>query len=155
MLKNTISIIFIYIFMVGCEVYDIYASDFDEVEVETECSYCLLELSTDLALDDNNYYHLNFNQNYSINYTGIYAQVGNDYENVGWTSDTEYCFEWNYTTQCYNVVNGTSYSDSDGIATTILGVHQEHVGDTIKVYCGYTNNCSINYIDSLEVIINE
>ena len=147
MLKNIISYIFIYIILVGCENQYYYN--------ETECLDCLLELSTDLGVDDNDYYHLNFNHNYSQTFATIYAQVGYGYEWVGWTSDTQYCFEWNGTTQCSNVVNGSSYSGSDGIATTLLGVHVEHVGDTVTVYCGYYDGYGQQHLDSLEVIIDE
>ena len=38
-------------------------------------------------------------------------------------------------------------------AYTVLGIWEEFIGDTIKVYCGYKNNCQITYTDSLEVII--
>ena len=73
----------------------------------------------------------------------------------GWTSNTQYCFEWNGTQQCNNVVNGSSYSGSDGIASTILGVHQEHIGDTIKVHCGYYDNYGTQWLDSIRIKIDE
>ena len=145
MLKNIISYIFIYIIMVGCE----------NVFQPEECSNCFLELSSELYVDENEYSHLYFNHDYIQTFTRIDAYVGYDYELVGWTSNTQYCFEWNGTQQCNNVVNGSSYSGSDGIASTMLGVHQEHIGDTIKVYCGYYDDYGRQWLDSLEVIVNE
>ena len=67
----------------------------------------------------------------------------------------QYCFDWNGTEQCYNVVNSSSYSGSDGIASTIIGVHEEHIGNIVKVYCGYYTDYGTQYLDSLEVIIDE
>ena len=145
MLKNIVSFIFIYIFIIGCN---------DSITGTQECSDCVLELTTELEIDENGYYHLNFNNSYVQTFTRIDAQVGHDYEYVGWTSNTQYCFEWNGTIQCNNVVNGSSYSGTDGMASTILGVHDVHIGDTIKVYCGYYY-METQYLDSLEVIISE
>jgi hypothetical protein len=148
MLRNIVSFIFIYIFIISCDdnVVGIYS--------QSECSNCILELTTELEVDENDYYHLNFINGSNQTFKRIDAQVGHDYEYVGWTSDTQYCFEWNGTEQCNNVVNGSSYSGMDGIASTILGVHDVHIGDTIKVYCGYYY-METQYLDSLEVIINE
>tara|TARA_R100001443_G_scaffold7086_1_gene16264 strand:+ start:151 stop:615 length:465 start_codon:yes stop_codon:yes gene_type:complete len=120
-----------------------------------ECDDCHLDLSSEMYVDNNNYHHLYFDENYIQTFSRIDAYVGYDYELVGWTSNTQYCFEWNGTQQCNNVVNGSSYSGSDGIASTILGVHQEHIGDTIKVHCGYYDNYGNQWLDSLEVIVNE
>ena len=145
MLKNIISYIFIYILLVGCE----------NVFQPEECSNCFLELSSELYVDENDYSHLYFNHDYIQTFTRIDAYVGYDYEYVGWTSDTQYCFEWNGTQQCNNVINGSSYSGDDGIASNILGVHQEHIGDTIKVFCGYYDNYGNQWLDSLGVIVNE
>ena len=145
MLKNIISYIFIYILLVGCE----------NVFQPEECSNCFLELSSELYVDENDYSHLYFNHDYIQTFTRIDAYVGYDYEYVGWTSNTQYCFEWNGTLQCNSVVNGSSYSGSDGIASTIMGVHEVHIGDTIKVYCGYIDEYGTQYSSSLEVIIDE
>ena len=147
MLKNIISYIFIYILLVGCE----------NINGPTEnCSDCILEMSIpELEIDENAYYHLPFNNEYIQTFTTIQVDVGHEYEYVGWTSDTQHCVDmWNYT-DCNNVVNGSSYSDWDGLAYTIMGVHSEHIGDTVKVYCGYYDWYGTQYLDSLEVIIDE
>ena len=148
-MKNIQKYIFIYtlMFMVGC--------DSNIFEPEQECENCFLDLSSEMYVDDNNYHHLYFDENYVQTFARIDAYVGYDYEYVGWISDTQFCFEWNGTTQCDDIINGSSYSGSDGIASNILGVHQEHIGDTIKVYCGYYDNYGKQWLDSLEVIVNE
>ena len=37
----------------------------------------------------------------------------------------------------------------------IMGVHQEHIGDTITVYCGYYDDYGKQYLNSIRVIIDE
>ena len=147
MLKNIISYIFIYIILVGCE-NSIFGT-------QSQCSNCILELTTELEMDSNGNYHLDFNQDYVQTFTRIDADVGHDYEYVGWTSNTQFCFEWNGTQQCNNVINGSSYSGSDGIASTILGVHEEHIGNIVTVYCGYYDNYGEQWLDSIKVVIDE
>jgi hypothetical protein len=146
MLRNIVSFIFIYIFIISCD---------NNVVGSSPCHNCVLELSLrNMEIQSDGYYHINFNEEYIQTFARVDAQVGHDYEFVEWISDTQFCFEWNGTQQCNNVVNGSSYSGMDGIASTILGVHDVHIGDTIKVYCGYYNSGE-QYLDSLEVIINE
>ena len=150
MLRNIVSFIFIYIFIISCDISPI------AYEQSVPCTDCILELSfPDLQMESDGYYHLDFIDGSNQTFTRIDAQVGHDYEYVGWTSDTEYCFDWNGTEQCYNVVNSSSYSGSDGIASTIIGVHEEHIGNIVKVYCGYYTDYGTQYLDSLEVIIDE
>jgi len=151
MLKNIINYIFIYILsfiFIGCE-NNIFGHS------EPECTYCELELSTELEVDKNGYHHLFYVQGSVQTYTQIEAYVGHGDEYVGWITDTQYCYEWNGTNQCWNLINGSSYSGSDHIAKTILGVHEQNIGDTIKVYCGYYWDYGSQYLDSLEIIVNE
>jgi hypothetical protein len=114
----------------------------------------MLELSSDLMVDKNGYHHLEWIEGYQQTFTRINAYVGHTWQYVGWLSDTQFCFEWNGTVQCDDVINGSSYSGDDGIAESVLGIHQEHIGDTITVYCGYYE-MGIQYLDSIGVIIDE
>ena len=147
MLKKMIKYIFIYIIsiiFIGCD------------NPNTSCDYCYLELEApDLWMDENGYYHLDFNPSYVQTFARIDAQVGHDYEYVGWTSNTYYCLGWNGFEQCNDVVNNVSYSGSDGIASTILGVHDVHIGMTVTVYCGYYDNYGTQHLDSIKVVIDE
>ena len=146
MLRNILSFIFIYIFITSCD---------NNVVGSSSCHNCMLELSIrNMEVQQDGYYHIDFNEEYIQTFVRVDAQVGHDYEFVGWTSDTQFCIEWNGTQQCNNVVNGSSYSGTDGVASTILGVHDVHIGDTIKVHCGYYNS-GTQYLDSLEVIVDE
>jgi hypothetical protein len=145
MLKNIIIYIFMYILLIGCE-----------NPMEPTCGDCILDMSApSLEQDSNGYYHLDFLNNYTQTFTTLEADVGNDYEYVGWTSNTQYCFEHMGTNNCSNVVNGASYSGMDGIAKTVLGVHGVHIGDTVRVYCGYYDDYGNQWLDSFELIIDE
>ena len=151
MMKNIIKHIFIYILLVIC----IGCSDniFGANEV---CSDCVLELDIpDLTIDDNNFYHLEFNEDYIQTFTKIEAYVGASYVYLGWSSDTEHCVQmWNYL-DCNDVVNPASYSGDDGYAYQMMGVHQEHIGDTITVHCGYYDNYDEQHLNSIRIIIDE
>ena len=150
MLKNVIKYILIYticIISIGCE-SNLLGPD--------ECSNCYLELEApNLPIDENGIYHLDYIDDALQTFTQLKAYVGYGMEHLGWESDTEYCVEmWNHT-ECNDVVNPASYSDSDGYATQIMGVHQEHIGDTITVYCGYYDDYGKQYLNSIRVIIDE
>jgi hypothetical protein len=147
MVKNIILYIFIYVFCIGC-------LPEDSITNSDSCSNSKLELSIDeLDKDNNGYYHLYFNNDYIQTFTKIKADVGYEYEYVGWTSDTYFVIETNGYQEQVNVVNGSSYTNSEGFAYTMLGVYEQNIGDTIIVYCGYYDNCSTQHLNSLGVII--
>ena len=146
MVRNIILYIFIYVLCVGCS---------DVLTNSDDCIDCKLELSIpELHMDNNNYYHLYFNEDYNQTFTKIHANVGHSYEKVGWTSNTYFngCV-WDYC-ESVNIVNGSSYSDMDGIAYTMMGVYESNIGDTAVVYCGYYY-MEHQYLDSIRIIINE
>tara|TARA_A100001515_G_C4567066_1_gene208515 strand:- start:97 stop:552 length:456 start_codon:yes stop_codon:yes gene_type:complete len=151
MVKNIINHIFIYTLLMVC----VSCSD-NILGTENECLDCVLELSIpELNIDSNDYYHLEYNENYIQTFAKIEAYVGVSYVHLGWQSDTEYCVQmWNHT-ECNDVVNPASYSGSDGYAHQMIGVHQEHIGDTITVHCGYYDNYNEQYLNSIRIIIDE
>ena len=151
MMKNVIKYIFIYISLMICT----GCSD-NMLGIDESCPECVLELDIpELTKDNNGYYHLEFDENYVQTFAKLEAYVGISYVHLGWQSDTEYCVQmWNHT-ECNDVVNPASYSGDDGIATQMMGVHQEHIGDTITVYCGYYDNYGEQYLNNIKVIIDE
>lgn len=139
MVKNIFLYIFIYVLCIGCD-------------TRYTCEDCYLDIyAPDLQMDENGYYHLQFLNNYTQTFSTLKANVGVEQQKVKWLSNKEINIAGHWT----NLVNSHSYTDDGGIGYTVLGVWENFVGDTIKVYCGYTNDCSINYVDSLEVIIDE
>jgi|TARA_Y100000310_G_C20416425_1_gene684553 hypothetical protein len=130
--------IFIYILLTGC------------VDTVGECySDYYLEIDAPNLEKSSDYYELEFLPEYIQTFTTIRARTGSEYQKISWISDKgiELASVWT------NLVNSTSYTDGGGYAYTVLGVWEEFIGDTIIVYCGYEDMCSLRYIDSLKVII--
>ena len=141
MVKKVMVYIFIYIFIVGCS--------------NITCDDCYLEIeSLSLQMDYNGYYHMEFDGSGFSNqtFTTLKAEtrITDKYQKVKRISAYEYNMGNN---NWVNLVNQTSYSDDEGKAYTVLGVWDFFIGDTIKVYAGYHNECDIHFVDSLEVII--
>jgi hypothetical protein len=138
MVKNIIWYIFMYILCVGCD-------------TRYTCEDCYLDISApSLEMDENGYYHMEWLDGYVQTFSTLTAETGLDYQKVKWISNKEINIQDNWT----NLVNTSSYTDDEGVAHTVLGVWEQFVGDTIKVYSGYSNNCDILYIDSLEVVVD-
>jgi len=144
MVRNIILYIFIYVLFVGCDTS------------LTPCiDDCYLDVSApSLEMDENGYYHMEWLDGYVQTFSTLKADTGVDYQRVGWVTNRQINIQYNGTDNLTSLVNTSSYTDSEGIAHTVLGVWEEFVGDTIKVYCGYTSSCDLQYIDSLEVIVN-
>ena len=141
MVRNINLYIFIYILLVGC---DTQLTQFCETD-------CYLDISApSLEMDENGYYHMEWLDGYVQTFSILTAETGLDYQKVKWISNKEINIQDNWT----NLVNTSSYTDDECVAHTVLGVWEQFVGDTIKVYSGYTNNCNIQYIDSLKVVVN-
>ena len=140
MVKKIISYIFIYLLLVGCE-------------SPLVCEGCYLDIKApDLTLDDNGYYHMEFLNSYVQTFSTLEAKTGITRYNqkVKWISNKEILIAGHWT----NLVNSNSYTDGGGEAYTVLGVWENFIGDTVKVYSGYTDNCNIQHVDSLEVVID-
>ena len=145
MVKNIILYIFIYVLCISCG---------DSI-VTNDCN-CYLDISApSLQIDENGYYHMEWLEEYVQTFSTLEARTGVDYQKVGWISNREMNVKYFNTTNWTNLVNTSSYTNNEGITYTVLGVWEEFVSDTIKVYCGYTDECNIEHKDSLEVIIDE
>ena len=141
MVKNVLKYIFIYILLVGCE-------------SALVCEDCYLNVGApDLQMDSNGYYHMEFLGSYIQTFSTLEAETGITGYNqkVNWVSNKEILIAEYWT----NLVNKSSYTDEDGKAYTVLGVWENFIGDTVKVYSGYTDNCNILHVDSLEVVIDD
>ena len=141
MVKNTLKYIFIYILLVGCE-------------SPLTCEDCYIDITApDLQIDENGYYHMEFLNSYVQTFSTLEVKTGITKYNqkVKWLSNKEILIAGYWT----SLVNQSSYTNNDGKAYTVLGIWENFIGDTIKVYSGYTDNCNILHVDSLEVIIDD
>ena len=141
MVKKIFTYIFIYTLFTGCD-----------VGVLSSCDDCYLDVSApQLQLDENGYYHMTFLQGYVQTFTTLKAETGSiDIQKLKWASDTEILIDGYWT----NVVNENSYTDSEGNGYTVLSSWSQMVSDTIKIYGIYVDNCNIEHLDFIDVIID-
>ena len=143
MVKNIVLYIFIYVFLIGCEVNPL----------SNECSSnCYMSIDApDLWMDNNGYYHMYHSSDYIQTFTTIRAMTGSDnIVKIGWHSDTE-VLVGGYWTQ---TVNEQSYTDENGIGYTVLSTWDILIGDTITVISGFHDDCSNHHTDILKVIVD-
>ena len=147
MTKKIISCIFIYILLTGCDTLT-----GPENGGET---YYLDINAPNLVTDYNGFYIMPHMSSEYQTVTTLKAETGSidEYQHLQWLSDKEFGVEWQGQWVWANLVNSSSYTNDEGVGHTVLGVYDNFVGDTIKVYCGYQDNYGNHYLDSLEVIV--
>ena len=117
--------------------------------IEQNCN-CRIDVYSNLP-KQNEIYELTFNDSYVQTFTQLYVETECGLHiKVSW--DTNYQYRIN--TDWVSLVNPSSMTDEDGDGIIIFGVWEEFIGDTISVYCGYTDDCGNHHLDSLEIRIN-
>ena len=144
MVKKTFLYIFIYTLLVGCDTQNPLTNDVCE-------SDCFLDIEApSLQMDDNGYYHIEWLEGYNQTFSTLDANTGSDVLiKVYWDSDSGI----NYNGHWVSSVNSASYTDN-GIAHTVLSAWEEQIGDTLTVYAQYQDDCGVEYIDSIKVVID-
>ena len=148
MVKKTFLYIFIYTLLVGCDTQSILTNETSE-----ECvSNCYLKVSApSLQIDGNGYYHMEWLGGYNQTFSTLDANTGSDViTKVMWDSDSGI----NYSGYWVSSVNPASYTNN-GVAHTVLSAWEEQIGDTLTIYAGYVDNCYIEYIDSIKVVVDD
>ena len=146
MLKNIIKYIFIYtaiMLMVGCE-------------EQLVCEDCTLEIDIPSLSQDKNGYYKMYHTGNTQTFATIEAFMGAGQwsEQLAWATDTYFlACVWNHC-DTIPVVNQSSWSDSDGIARTVIGVMEEHIGETISIYAAY-EKYDIQYYNLIKVRVYE
>ena len=114
---------------------------------------CGLEIYTDELTYVNSfppYYELEFNENYIQTFVTLSAQT-----DCGWSQhlfwDTDYQYLIN--TDWVSLVNPASMTDENGDANVMFGAWEEFIDYTVTVYCGYTDDHSHYFLDSLKIKI--
>lgn len=115
------------------------------------CNNYYININTYLDIDSNNYYYLEFINGHIQTFTTFTVNTGsiNFYQKIRFLSNKEKYANGIWT----NVIDSHSYTNENGQAYGVIGVWEDFIGDTIKVYAGYTDECYNNYVDSLDVII--
>ena len=143
MVKKSILYIFIYTLLVGC----------DTLILNNDCeSDCYLEVEApSLQMDGNGYYHMEWLEGYTQTFSTLNANTGLDgVVKVMWESDSGI----DYNGYWVSSVNPASYTDN-GVAHTVLAVWEGQIGDTLTVYARYQDDCGIEYLDSIKVVIED
>jgi hypothetical protein len=110
---------------------------------------CDINIYTNLP-KQNEIYELTFNDSYVQTFTQLYVETECGlHTKVSW--DTNYQYRIN--TDWVSLVNPSSMTDEDGDGIIIFGVWEEFIGDTISVYCGYTDDCGNHHLDSIKIFI--
>ena len=144
MIRNLISYIFIYVLLIGCE---------SNVLAPSECeSDFEMEVTSDLVIDENGYYHIEWLEGYNQTFATLTAVTNlQGFNRIYWSCDSgiEHMGEW---IQC---INGVSYTDEHtGIARQTMGVWEEMIGDTLTIYTGYEDWCYNQHIEYIKVVVD-
>ena len=122
-----------------------------EEDTKGSCEDCGLKISSTLPVDNNGIYQLEHDGNQVQTFTTLTGET-----NCGWSQhlqwDTDYQYKIN--TDWVSLVNPSSMTDENGIGLVIFGTWEEFIGNTITVYCGYTDDCENHHLDSLKIRIN-
>ena len=143
MVKNLFKYIFIYTLLVGCDTLIL------NNDCETDC-YLDVEAPS-LQMDGNGYYHMEWLEGYTQTFSTLDAKTGSaEIVKVLWESDSGI----NYSGYWVSSVNPASYTSDDGIAHTVLSVWEVMITDTITVYAGYYDECDVEHMDSIKVVVD-
>ena len=143
MVKKLFTYIFIYTLVVGCNT--------NLTQPEEENSYYLELSAPNLEIDGSGYYHMEWLDGYVQTFSTIRAETGSyeNYQKIGWISNKEINISGEWT----NLVNSSSYTNG-GVTRTVLGVWEQFIGDTIKVYSAFQDEYGKQYTDSIRVIVD-
>ena len=144
MVKKSILYIFIYTLLVGCNTQN---------PLNSGCGVdCYLDISApSLQIDENSYYHIEWLEGYVQTFSTLDADTGSDgIVKVMWESDSGI----NHLGYWVSNVNPASYTNN-GVAHTVLAAWEEQIGDTLTVYAWYQDECDIEHVDLIKVVIED
>jgi len=136
-------LLFVFLFLIGCE-----------DNIDSDCGECGLEIyAVNLTEISSDHYVLEYNEALAQTYTMLGATT-----ECGWSRhlrwDTNYQYRIN--TDWVSLVNPGSMTDDDGNANVIFSAWEPFIGYTVKVYCGYSDECGVQHVDSLSIsVVNE
>ena len=143
MIRNLISYIFIYVLLIGCE-SNILAPSECESDFEMEMG------SSDLVIDENGYYHIEWLNNYTQTFATLEVVTNTEgYNAIYWSCDSGIEYNGEYI----SCVNGVSYTD-EGVAKQTMAVWEEMIGDTLIVYSGFEDWCYDTYVDFIKIVVD-
>jgi len=136
-------LIIVSLFLIGCE-----------DRIEPECEECGLDIyATNLEEISDGHYSLEYDENLAQTYTMLGATT-----ECGWSQHLQWDTDYQHliNTDWVSLVNPASMTDDDGNAKVMFAAWESFIGYTITVYCGYTDLCNVQHVDSIQItIVNE
>ena len=74
--------------------------------------------------------------------------------NCGWSQHLQWDTDYKYEIvdgQWISLVNPGSMTDDNGDAHVMFSAWEDFIGYTVTVYCGYTDECGVHYLDSIKI----
>ena len=122
-----------------------------EEESESCNSDCIIDIYSELPINSDGVYELPWNETLVTTYSHLYVETECGlHTRVQWDSDYQYEI---VEGQWVSLINPSSMTDEDGDGIIIFGVWEVFIGDTISVYCGYTDDCGNHHLDSIKIFI--
>ena len=142
MIRNLISYIFIYVLLIGCE---------SNILAPSECeSDFEMELTSDLVIDENGYYHIEWLEGYNQTFATLEVITNIEgYNRIYWSCDSGI----EYGDEFISCVNGVSYT-SNGIAKQTMAVWEEMVGDTLTIHSGFEDWCYTQHVRFIKIVVD-
>ena len=129
------------LFLIGCS---------DNFEPAPDCNDCGLELyASNLQMESDGSYKLEYNQDLTQTYTMLGATT-----DCGWSQHLQWETDYQYQIvegQLTSLVNPGSMTDENGNAHVMFSAWEDFIGYTITVYCGYTDECGVHYLESVKI----
>tara|TARA_Y100000816_G_C25552125_1_gene298830 strand:+ start:61 stop:492 length:432 start_codon:yes stop_codon:yes gene_type:complete len=129
------------LFLIGCS---------DNFEPAPDCNDCGLELyASNLQMESDGSYKLEYNQDLTQTYTMLGATT-----DCGWSQHLQWETDYQYQItegQWTSLVNPGSMTDENGNAHVMFSAWEDFIGYTITVYCGYTDECGVHYLESVKI----
>jgi len=142
---NKYILIYIILLLTGCDDNPV-ANNVWECESDFEMSLT----SSDLVIDENGYYHIEWLEGYNQTFASLEAITNTGgYNRIYWSCDSGIQYEDNFV----SCINPVSYTN-DGVAKQIMGVWEEMIGDTLNINAGFEDWCYIQHTQSIKVIVD-
>ena len=105
----------------------------------------------DMNPDENNYFHLELDDNNQTLKKLVANTNRTDIQKVYWKADKVYEHEYNGVIFEVDIVNPASYTDN-GYAYTMFGPFPTMVGDTVMII-SYYNDWHYDYEDTIKIVL--
>ena len=131
-------LIFVFLFIIGCE-----------DTREPDCGSCGLDVyAVNLLEFSDGHYIMEYDEGLAQTYTMLGAET-----ECGWSQHLQWDTDYQYliNTDWVSLVNPGSMTEEDGSAKVMFGAWEPFIGYTVTVYCGYTDECGVHYLESVKI----